>query len=68
MVGSINLDLCVTLERLPEPGETLSASNLERFAGGKVCAAAEPVIDSVKAALATSWAFRLRTANHIIAS
>ena len=36
VVGSINLDLAIKLQRLPDPGETVSASSLQRFAGGKV--------------------------------
>jgi hypothetical protein len=36
VVGSINVDLVFTLQRLPAPGETVSAFSLERFPGGKV--------------------------------
>ena len=36
VVGSINVDLVLPVERLPAPGETLSANGLERFPGGKV--------------------------------
>ncbi|MEW5309962.1 MAG: hypothetical protein WDW38_001801 [Sanguina aurantia] len=35
VVGSVNADLAVQLDRLPSPGETLSASTLEFFPGGK---------------------------------
>src|SRR5439155_27361486 len=35
IVGSINLDLVVKVERLPRPGETLSGATLERIPGGK---------------------------------
>jgi len=35
VVGSINLDLVVKVERLPRPGETLSGATLERIPGGK---------------------------------
>jgi ribokinase len=35
VVGSINLDLVASLERLPRPGETLGDATLERFPGGK---------------------------------
>jgi ribokinase len=35
VVGSINLDLVARVERLPRPGETLSATAYERFPGGK---------------------------------
>ncbi len=35
VVGSINLDLVVRVQRLPRPGETLSASGFERIPGGK---------------------------------
>jgi ribokinase len=35
VVGSINLDLVVPLERLPRPGETLTGATLERIPGGK---------------------------------
>lgn len=34
VVGSVNADLAVQLDRLPSPGETLSASTLEFFPGG----------------------------------
>ena len=35
VVGSINLDLVVRIQRLPRPGETLSGATLERIPGGK---------------------------------
>jgi ribokinase len=35
VVGSINLDLVVRVDRLPRPGETLSGATLERIPGGK---------------------------------
>ena len=35
VVGSINLDLVLRLERLPRPGETVSGGELSRFPGGK---------------------------------
>jgi ribokinase len=35
VVGSVNLDLVAALPRLPEPGETLSATGLTRIPGGK---------------------------------
>lgn len=35
VVGSINVDLVARVTRLPRPGETLLASSLERFPGGK---------------------------------
>ena len=35
VVGSINLDLVLRLERLPRPGETVSGGELARFPGGK---------------------------------
>ncbi|MFD4422275.1 ribokinase [Agromyces sp. NPDC058484] len=35
VVGSVNLDVMVRLERLPEPGETLLGQPLGRFPGGK---------------------------------
>ena len=35
VVGSVNLDLVARVTRLPEPGETLSASTLRRVPGGK---------------------------------
>jgi ribokinase len=35
VVGSINLDLVVRVERLPRPGETLTGATLERIPGGK---------------------------------
>ncbi|HKR49750.1 MAG TPA: PfkB family carbohydrate kinase [Pseudonocardiaceae bacterium] len=35
VVGSVNLDLVAGLARLPEPGETLTATGLTRVPGGK---------------------------------
>jgi len=35
VVGSLNVDLVVGLERLPQPGETVLAHSLDRHAGGK---------------------------------
>jgi ribokinase len=35
VVGSINLDLVAKVERLPRPGETITASSFERIPGGK---------------------------------
>lgn len=35
VVGSLNLDLVVGLERMPAPGETVLGSTLERHPGGK---------------------------------
>ncbi len=35
VVGSINMDIAVTCERLPRPGETLLARSLSRSGGGK---------------------------------
>jgi ribokinase len=35
VVGSINVDLVARVTQLPRPGETLLASSLERFPGGK---------------------------------
>ncbi|HEX6662786.1 MAG TPA: ribokinase [Gaiellaceae bacterium] len=35
VVGSINLDLVATVDRLPRPGETLSGATLARIPGGK---------------------------------
>jgi len=35
VVGSVNLDLVAALPRLPEPGESLTASGLTRIPGGK---------------------------------
>ena len=35
VVGSINMDLVVTAERLPEPGETILGTDFQRFGGGK---------------------------------
>ena len=35
VVGSVNLDLVARVERLPRPGETLTATAYERIAGGK---------------------------------
>jgi ribokinase len=35
VVGSVNLDLVAALPRLPDPGETLTATGLTRIPGGK---------------------------------
>ncbi|MDJ0466405.1 ribokinase [Streptomyces sp. H27-C3] len=35
VVGSLNMDLSVTVPRLPQPGETVSGSDVVRGAGGK---------------------------------
>ncbi|MGH3773253.1 MAG: PfkB family carbohydrate kinase, partial [Pseudonocardiaceae bacterium] len=35
VVGSVNLDLVVALPRLPDPGETLTATSVTRLPGGK---------------------------------
>lgn len=35
VVGSVNLDLVVRVERLPEPGETVGGGTFARVAGGK---------------------------------
>ena len=35
VVGSVNLDLVAKVERLPRPGETVTASSFERIPGGK---------------------------------
>lgn len=35
VLGSINLDIVASVEELPLPGETISASSLEHFPGGK---------------------------------
>jgi len=35
VVGSVNLDLVAALQRLPRPGETLTATGLARVPGGK---------------------------------
>ena len=35
VVGSVNLDLVVQLERLPEPGETVGGGTFSRVPGGK---------------------------------
>ena len=35
VVGSINMDLVVTTERLPDAGETILGSDFQRFGGGK---------------------------------
>lgn len=36
VVGSINADLVLPVDRLPAVGETLAASRLDTFPGGKV--------------------------------
>lgn len=35
VVGSINMDLVVSAERLPQPGETILGTDFQRFGGGK---------------------------------
>src|SRR5919106_6045920 len=35
VVGSINLDLVAEVDRIPQPGETITAVHLERIPGGK---------------------------------
>jgi ribokinase len=35
VVGSVNLDIVATVERLPAPGETVTGAELSRFPGGK---------------------------------
>jgi ribokinase len=35
VVGSVNLDIAVSVPRIPGPGETLLATDLSRFSGGK---------------------------------
>ncbi len=35
VVGSVNLDLVATVDRLPQPGETVTGAELNRFPGGK---------------------------------
>ena len=35
VVGSVNLDLVATVDRLPTPGETVTGADLSRFPGGK---------------------------------
>jgi ribokinase len=35
VVGSVNLDLVASVERLPAPGETVTGADLNRFPGGK---------------------------------
>ncbi|WP_041301610.1 ribokinase [Hirschia baltica] len=35
VIGSVNLDVVATVENLPRPGETVIASSLEYFLGGK---------------------------------
>jgi len=35
VIGSVNLDLVATVDRLPAPGETVTGAELSRFPGGK---------------------------------
>ncbi|NIA28089.1 MAG: ribokinase, partial [Desulfobulbaceae bacterium] len=35
VIGSVNLDLVATVDRLPMPGETVTGAELSRFPGGK---------------------------------
>src|SRR5689334_14135087 len=35
VVGSVNVDLVATVERLPAPGETVTGATFARFPGGK---------------------------------
>ena len=39
IVGSVNADMMLQVERFPKPGETLSAKSMNTSAGGKVLAA-----------------------------
>lgn len=43
VVGSINADYVLSVDRLPLAGETLSASTLDIFPGGKVCVVVPPL-------------------------
>jgi hypothetical protein len=36
VVGSVNADLVLSVDRLPQPGETLGAKGMSFFPGGKV--------------------------------
>ena len=36
VVGSVNVDTVLELDRLPEEGETLAAHGIQQFPGGKV--------------------------------
>ena len=38
IVGSLNADSVLEVDRLPDPGETMSAKGLTTFPGGKVAA------------------------------
>lgn len=44
VVGSVNADVCVGVNRLPKPGETLSGRSLEYFPGGKASAPYRAVV------------------------
>ena len=35
VVGSVNVDFVVTVERLPQAGQTVSGGSFQRFGGGK---------------------------------
>lgn len=35
VIGSVNLDIVASVERLPRPGETITGAELSRFPGGK---------------------------------
>ncbi len=35
VVGSVNADLVLPIDRLPKPGETLAAASIDTFPGGK---------------------------------
>ena len=35
VVGSLNLDTSITLERMPQPGETIAAQGISLHPGGK---------------------------------
>jgi len=37
VVGSINADLVLEVGRLPKPGETIAATSMSVYPGGKVC-------------------------------
>ena len=52
VVGSVNVDFVVTVEHLPQEGQTVSGGSFERFGGGK---GANQAVAAARAASAPAW-------------
>src|SRR5258708_34179830 len=72
IVGSANVDLVVTAERLPKPGETLLGHRFQTFSGGKganqAVAAARAGGNVAMIARVGTDAFGKRLVGHLAAS